>query len=181
VLLERGLSSTTVADVAHAAGVAKGTVYLYFDSKEALLAGLRARHLARFVAAVDASVSTGRSGPATRLDRFVDGLFEFSARHRELHQVLFHEAGYREVDAFAEVRGVLERLIADGSATGVFHVRDARAAASFVLHGVHGVLLDVLDAGSGQEPGSEPVTRAPAAVRDLARRSLGVRPGTARS
>jgi AcrR family transcriptional regulator len=45
VLLERGLRATTVADVVDAAGVAKGTMYLYFRSKDELLAGLRARYL----------------------------------------------------------------------------------------------------------------------------------------
>src|SRR5689334_6441034 len=98
LLLERGLSAMTVADVAEAAGVAKGTVYLYFDAKEALLAGLRARYLSRFVATVEPAVSSTRSGPATRLDRFVDGLFEFSIAHRALHHVLFHEAGFPEDD-----------------------------------------------------------------------------------
>src|SRR3954467_11397334 len=46
-LLARGLSATTVADVAHAAGVAKGTMYLHFESKAELLAGLRARYVDR--------------------------------------------------------------------------------------------------------------------------------------
>src|SRR5204862_6086073 len=34
---ERGFAATKLADVARRAGVTKGTVYLYFDSKEALL------------------------------------------------------------------------------------------------------------------------------------------------
>ena len=33
---ERGFAATKLADVARRAGVTKGTVYLYFDSKEAL-------------------------------------------------------------------------------------------------------------------------------------------------
>src|SRR5436190_10718787 len=47
VLMERGLSATTVADVAQTAGVAKGTMYLHFESKAELLAGLRARYMQR--------------------------------------------------------------------------------------------------------------------------------------
>ena len=43
MLVERGLAAATMADVAEAAAVAKGTVYLYFESKAELLAGLRAR------------------------------------------------------------------------------------------------------------------------------------------
>src|SRR5690348_12841370 len=36
LFVERGFAATKLADVARRAGVTKGTVYLYFDSKEAL-------------------------------------------------------------------------------------------------------------------------------------------------
>lgn len=38
LFVERGFAATRLDDVAERAGVSKGTVYLYFDSKEALLA-----------------------------------------------------------------------------------------------------------------------------------------------
>jgi AcrR family transcriptional regulator len=38
----------SVAEVAHAAGLAKGTVYLYFPSKEEMLLALHERHVAHF-------------------------------------------------------------------------------------------------------------------------------------
>ena len=37
----KGFNETTVDEIAQAAGVAKGTVYLYFDSKEHLLLALK--------------------------------------------------------------------------------------------------------------------------------------------
>ncbi len=45
-----------MADVATAAGVAKGTVYLYFESKEALLLALHERHVEAFFGALIARV-----------------------------------------------------------------------------------------------------------------------------
>jgi AcrR family transcriptional regulator len=178
MLLERGLSSTTVADVAEAAGVAKGTIYLYFESKDALLTALRARYLARFVHAVDATMTSGRATPVTRLDRFVDGLFHFSGANQPLHHVLFHEAGFSESDAFGEVRLVLEQLVADGVAKGVFAVRHAGAAASYVLHGLHGLLVDTMHGPTGHAPAD---ARTTSAARDLARRSLGVHASPSRA
>lgn len=147
VLLDRGLAASTVADVAEAAGVAKGTVYLYFDSKDALLAGLRARYLGRFADAVEGPVRPGRASVLTRLQRFVDGLFDFSVRNQALHHLLFHEAGFSEEDAFAGARSLLEGLLAEGTAEGAFDVRDPAVSASFLLHGLHGVLVEVLHAG----------------------------------
>lgn len=44
VFARDGIDAASVADIAEAAGVAKGSVYLYFDSKEAL-AGDLVRHL----------------------------------------------------------------------------------------------------------------------------------------
>lgn len=40
VFAERGFRGTTIADIAERAGVALGTVYLYFDSKEEVFAAL---------------------------------------------------------------------------------------------------------------------------------------------
>lgn len=42
----------SVAEVAEAAGLAKGTVYLYFPSKEEMLLSLHERHVAQFFAAL---------------------------------------------------------------------------------------------------------------------------------
>jgi AcrR family transcriptional regulator len=42
----------SVAEVAEAAGLAKGTVYLYFPSKEEMLLSLHERHVAKFFAAL---------------------------------------------------------------------------------------------------------------------------------
>src|SRR3954471_18566622 len=105
VLLSKGLQATTVADVAEAAGIAKGTVYLHFESKTELLAGLRARHVERFSERLaDCLTGAGRSKPMGRVERFIDEFFHYSMTHRDLHHLLFHEAGFSEDDAFAEVK-----------------------------------------------------------------------------
>ncbi len=51
----------SVAEVAVAAGLAKGTVYLYFPSKEEMLLALHERHVARFFAQMVALLT----GPGT--------------------------------------------------------------------------------------------------------------------
>jgi len=138
VLLERGLRATTVADVAEAAGVAKGTMYLYYESKDDLLAALRARYLDQVAAAV--SQSSGKP-VLERIRRMIVGLFDFGAAHHELHHLLFHEAGFSEDDAFVDVRKQFTDLIEEGVATGELRVQDVQMASVFVLHGVHGALV----------------------------------------
>ena len=145
VLLERGLSSATMADVATRAGVAKGTVYLYYESKAELLAELRVRYLDRFATAL--TMPQGRPRPrsaAGAINHFIEGLFDFSVANQGLHHLLFHEAGFSEQDAFAGARALLGELIASGSSTGDFDVADEAFTTDFIIHGVHGALVSVL-------------------------------------
>jgi len=138
VLLERGLRATTVADVAEAAGVAKGTMYLYYESKDDLLAALRSRYLEQVAAAL--TQAPGRP-VLERMRWMIVGLFDFGAAHHELHHLLFHEAGFSEDDAFIDVRTQFKDLIAEGIEVGELRVQDAEMASVFVLHGVHGALV----------------------------------------
>lgn len=61
--LARSERDTSMADVAKAAGLAKGTVYLYFDSKEAMLVAAYARKVDAFfdelIAAIEQSDTFG--------------------------------------------------------------------------------------------------------------------------
>jgi len=64
----------SVADVADAAGLAKGTVYLYFPSKEELLLALHERNMHGFFAALTALVEG--QGPVT-----LDAMIALTRRH----------------------------------------------------------------------------------------------------
>jgi TetR/AcrR family transcriptional repressor of nem operon len=171
VLVERGLAATTMADVAEAASVAKGTVYLYFTSKAELLAGLRARYFEDFAAMLDGPPAAGRPDPgvATRVERLVAASYDFALANHELHHVLFHEAGFAEQDTFARARTLLAELIETGQADGELEVADPPLATELLLHGLHGVL-----AAATHRPRSER-RRVVAGVTELACRALGVR------
>ncbi|WP_170601135.1 TetR/AcrR family transcriptional regulator [Ruegeria arenilitoris] len=66
--LDQGYHATKMQDVAHQAGMAKGTLYLYFQSKEALLLAL----LQRYFEDIRARISD-IPAPQT-LDQFMTGL-----------------------------------------------------------------------------------------------------------
>jgi TetR/AcrR family transcriptional repressor of nem operon len=155
--------ATTVDDVVDAAGVAKGTMYLYFRSKDELLAGLRARYLDDYSRALNARPD----GPVReRIRQFAVGLYDFGSKHHQLHHVLFHEAGFSEEDAFTAVRDALVDLIEEGVASGELAILDVGLASSFVLHGVHGALVDALHGGQRRR-------RSAIEIGDLVDRLLG--------
>ena len=144
VLLRRGPAAATMADVADAASVAKGTVYLYFASKAELLAGLRARYFERLTAVLGDPATAGPGAPPTvaaRIEGLVAASYDFALANHELHHVLFHEAGLGEHDTFARARDAVAELVATGAASGELDVPDAALATDFVLQGLHGILV----------------------------------------
>jgi AcrR family transcriptional regulator len=153
--------------------VAKGTVYLYFESKTELLAGLRARYFERFAAMLGDPPDEGRprAGTAERVERLVAASYDFARANHTLHHVLFHEAGFGEVghaDAFARARAVMADLVEAGRASGELTVADPTLATDFLLHGLHGVLV-----GATHHP-RLPRRRLVAGVAGLICQALGV-------
>src|SRR2546423_7885649 len=69
VFAERGFFGAQVADVARAAGIAAGTVYLYFRSKDDLLVSIFERTMRDGLAEGRKAVADVRD-PAERLRRF---------------------------------------------------------------------------------------------------------------
>ena len=135
-----------MAEVAEAAGVAKGTVYLYYVSKDELLAALRARYLGRFVEHMRAERSNvPPSSHLAAIERFALGLFDWSVTNAPLHHVLFHEAGISEEDAFAHGRAALADEVRAGVESGELSVSDPELATDFLLHGVHAMLVATIE------------------------------------
>src|SRR3954452_3213778 len=143
VLTERGLSATTVADVAQAAGVAKGTMYLHFESKAELLAGLRARYMQRLTDAALAP-ETEEVSLQNLVHRLVSGLFDFSVANGRLHHLLFHEAGFSEADVFEGARTRLEKHLLAAEGRGEIAVTGVVDTAVLLLHGLHGLHVAAL-------------------------------------
>jgi AcrR family transcriptional regulator len=142
VFLDRGLAQATMADVSEAAGVAKGTIYLYFDSKSALLTALRARYTSQWLARsgrLDAS--PGRGGYARQLCSFLAEMYDFHAANQRLHHLLFHAAEVSEDEPLEQARAALARFVTRGAQAGEFTVDDPEETASFLLDGLHGLLL----------------------------------------
>jgi AcrR family transcriptional regulator len=145
VFLDRGLAQATMADVAEAAGVAKGTIYLYFDSKSALLTALRARYTSQWLAQsgrLDAP--PGRGGHTRQLRSFLGEMYDFHAANQQLHHLLFHAAEVSEDEPLEQARAALTRFVTRGADAGEFAVDDPTETASFLLDGLHGLLLRFL-------------------------------------
>ena len=87
VFARKGFYATRVSEIAKSAGVADGTIYLYFKSKDELLTSLFEDRITRLLDVLRREVSTTPSGPqrVRRLIEFQLGLLE---GERDLAEVI---------------------------------------------------------------------------------------------
>ncbi|HWE23349.1 MAG TPA: TetR/AcrR family transcriptional regulator [Myxococcales bacterium] len=90
VFAERGYFSSTVAEIARAAGVADGTIYLYFKSKDDLLFELFDEKMTQLIAQATAALAQEPDAPS-RLKRFIKLHFSVVEKNPELASVLVVE------------------------------------------------------------------------------------------
>lgn len=98
----QGFRAITMADIARAAGVAKGTLYNYFDSKEEVFAELAQRGRREFLESFEAALS-GKSG-WDELTAAVTFTLEFLVRNAAMVHVYFEATGGVE-DTAADPHG----------------------------------------------------------------------------
>ena len=172
VLADRGVTATSVADIVRAAGVAQGTFYLYFETKDDVIAAVVDEVAEEVMAGLENSVGASGGTAEERLRAFgtlLSALAEDSSLvdvasfvHRPENETL-HTRFAEQL--LARMVPLIEAIVVQGVAEGTFEVEDAHLAAWFVLGGFRGLEL----AGT-------PLERMPDALEtaiDLALRALG--------
>ena len=147
VFAERGVANTAVSDIVAAAGVAKGTFYLYFESKDDALVAVAERVVDGIMDAAEAMVAGEVSAPE-QLRSFIGALGRFDQEPEvlEVAEVL-HRPENRALHDRLEERMVprmvplVEAIVRRGVTEGTFTVPDPRAAAWFILGGLRGAEL----------------------------------------
>src|SRR5437868_12287005 len=138
---ERGYFNSQVADVARAAGVAAGTVYLYFKSKDDLLVSIFDRSMRDGLEAGRASVA-GLDDPEERLRRLARGHLARLGADRNL--AIVFQVELRQSTKFMErfsasllrdYLGLVREAIADGQRAGMFRPDIKATAAAKMFFG----------------------------------------------
>lgn len=130
LLAQRTLENITMDDIAQEAGVAKGTIYLYFSSKDELIQDLLSEVGEALARKVEALVTQNRPAP----DRLRE-LISLFLRHVEQERVLFpiylrelvRSRSGRETRLSPKLReldekivGLIARLLTEGQEEGCF-------------------------------------------------------------
>ncbi|MGI5486190.1 TetR/AcrR family transcriptional regulator [Microtetraspora malaysiensis] len=143
LIAEQGFSGTTVDAIAERAGVAKGTVFYNFGSKDALFAALLDHGIGRLSASLtEAAEAAGEpAAPLARLDAVVLAQLRFLDEYGPFARVLFGEM-WRTAWQEAVVRlredalGVYERILADAVAAGELRADFDTGTAATALFGM---------------------------------------------
>src|SRR6266540_640403 len=150
VFRRRGVAAARVEEIVREAGVAKGTFYLYFPSKEHLVVALQRDFESSVVARIAAAVAAAGDDWAERLDAWVLAVFDDFPAGRALHEVIYHypvevdrttapqtfEGGPAGPDSPERPRNELvanlASLMSDGIAAGAYDVDDPTVTAALL-------------------------------------------------
>lgn len=141
VFANRGYFSSKVADIAGEAGIADGTVYLYFKSKDDILHSIFDRAMTEFIdegrrqlAEIEDPVERIRRIAQLHLeklgaDRNMAIVFQVELRGSTKFMEQFSAAG------FGEYLDIIRKTIADGQAAGVFRTDLKPVVGAKILYG----------------------------------------------
>ncbi len=147
-----GLDATTMEDIAHECDLAKSTLYLSFDSKDAIAFAVMSRALDALHDELRASVLAGGAAHEQIL-RMADAYYAFSRERPDAFRLLFvlpppdfsgsvspEVAGEAELLGYAALE-LLVTLLRQGIAEGTFALSDPRSAAVGIWSAITGVIV----------------------------------------
>lgn len=135
-----GLEGTSIAKVAEAAGVAKGSIYLHFESRDDLIGALQAQVWTEMMETPRLIAAEQDLRWVKRLDAVVEHWMRYEFKHHELYHAVFHAVATTNEEPWQEARSLLGQLIAGGVAAGEFDLADLNGdvVVEFLLHGYIG-------------------------------------------
>lgn len=140
VFSANGVSAASVDDIVRAAGVAKGTFYLYFETKDDAVNAVAGAMVEGVADRVEAAASDRGRSPVERLLAFGAGVRSVggASYERELIAV-FHRPENRVLhdriseQALVRLAPTIAGIVADGIEAGLFRRQDPRRAAAYVM------------------------------------------------
>ncbi|WP_280233880.1 TetR/AcrR family transcriptional regulator [Nocardia cyriacigeorgica] len=145
VFARKGFAASRIDDVAAEAGVAKGTIYLYFDSRDALLSGVFSSYVAESARVLG---DLGDGSALERLGRLVRGAMEMLEAHPDHVRVLLDVwAANPPIDlvgVYRDYRAALAELLDEAAEAGELRPGIGARHAAVIVAAIEGCLVQAL-------------------------------------
>lgn len=151
VFATEGFHAARVDSIARLAGVAKGTIYLYFRSKEEILVALMENRFGRLRTLIRAGLEANTGKEAANafresIRRIIAAHFQFYSEHKEFVAILYGQLGRiaqgMEVPAkrsAEDLSRMIAGVLARGVESGVLRPIDPHTLASALQGMIHAV------------------------------------------
>ncbi|RZK00480.1 MAG: TetR/AcrR family transcriptional regulator [Novosphingobium sp.] len=162
LFVEKGVTATSIEDIAERAGVAKSTFYHYFHDRAAMLEALRKRYSQRFADLVDAAMEACPSQDwNARLAAWTRSTVDEYLATYLLHDAIFHDPDVCQRCVISEEAFVvsLAALLRAGADDRAWQIEDPLTTAAFMFHGLHGLLDEAIASESETATLTDRVTR----------------------
>jgi AcrR family transcriptional regulator len=149
VFAESGFDQAKMDDIARAAGVAKGTIYYHFKSKEELFVGLMNEGVQKLIDRARRYLNSHKS-PTDQLLALVENQIHFYVQNGKLAKLLLNEAfgtKTRQVQfrrKIGEYLQLIEEVMIEGNRLGEFQIKHVPEAASAIFGAASVVVLQKL-------------------------------------
>jgi uroporphyrinogen-III synthase/AcrR family transcriptional regulator len=139
----RSYHEVMMDDVARTAGIAKGTLYIYFESKEELYYSVLCNYMDQLVTILNDGTSCDAC-PVTSLKNYIALFFEFLVKNKEFHLIFKKEALTNKNEKCSEVvkhslalKNILMPILQRGEEEGLFEIADLGFTSEILIGSIY--------------------------------------------
>jgi len=158
LIAAKGLHGAGLAQIAKKAGVAVGTLYNYFDDRDAMVRALFETRRATIRPKVLAVMSAGAGlSFEQRLRKFLREVFEVYEGYRQFIKVLFEAEHLKPTGSHSDLLTAIDDIVAGGVAEGVIAKQTVEPLSIMIAGALRAVLVRKSHSGESFVDIAEPI------------------------
>jgi AcrR family transcriptional regulator len=143
----KGYISANIREIAKAADISIGGVYIYFNNKEELYKNLISEKRSRLSSIIETTLEQSRSA-AEALSAFINLNFDYALKHKEFILLHIREHGFafgleEKKQFFRQQIRHLEKIIKKGILAGEFRKCNSGNMARLIMGALRGIILSM--------------------------------------
>jgi len=181
VFAEKGYYATTIADLAQAAGIAKGTIYWYFNNKRAIMLAIL-DDISHEITGTFTTILRDAPDGLDALLQCIEPALVLLEKHGPIYLMYFLEIGSTDSSIQEKFRQIYSNVHAGAMTAverGIKEGKIRKVNPDIAAYGVMG-LVERISEISGLSAEKIPIEEKANEAREMVRRSLALRPGAKR-